>query len=462
MRIDLTKKSYDAIRQEVVERNGNLVGIVLTEEEKKCDAMLYDLKQAFKEDCDGDVPYDMPVLTDKRIWESPLYQFCKALPKGSDLHVHGTALLPVWKLIPFVLDHEKLLINIDDFHLSLEKKSNRYMPLKEAFYTGEVSRKELEKVWTVRGAGKGQNIWEYFESLFGYIGALDDDMEILYDYYVMAFEDYIACNIYHLEIHILLDEDLNRTMDMLKTVRKAYYFVKEKHPQLIVSIIGSSMKMFSVSMEETMRIFHNTLYAKKHIRDEFDPKNPHDFVLGFDLVNEEDKSRPLREFAPVLIDFKNQYPDFNYYLHCGESLNAGSDNLIDAYLIDASRVGHGMNLYRYPNLLKAYADEEICLESCLISNQTLGYTKDIRLHPSAEYLKRGVTIALCSDDPVFQEHEQLTDDFFAAIISWNLGLADIKQLVLNSILFSGLEDGMKRKLMQDWYKAWMEFIKKEF
>lgn len=458
MRANLSKENYDTVRRELVERNSNLVGIILNQDEQKCDAVLTELKQAFKDDCNGDVPFTMPVLTDERIWNSRLYKFCKALPKGSDLHVHGTALLPCHKLIPFVLEHEKLLINVDDLHLYLEKKSDRYMPLKEAFYSGEVSRKELEKVWTVRGKEKGQNVWEYFESLFGYTGAIDCDMDILYDYYVMAFRDYVACHISHVEIHVLLDESLEISLETLKTIRAAYYEVKKDHPEFVVSVIGSGMKMFDISMEETTSVFNNTLLCQQQIKDESDPEHPYDFVLGFDLVNEEDTSRPLREFAPMLIDFKAAHPSFKYYLHSGESLNAESDNLMDAYLINVSRVGHGMNLYRYPNLLKAYADEEICLESCLISNQTLGYTKDIRLHPSAEYLKRGVTIALCSDDPVYQEHEQLTDDFFAAIISWNLGLADIKQLALNSITYSGLEAEPKRKLMKDWHEAWKEFV----
>lgn len=454
----MTQTEYDAMRQEIVEKNANLVGLLLNKEESRMNAVLEEYKQQYIQSCEGNVPYHMPVLTDSNIWNSRLYQFLKAMPKGSDLHVHGTSLLPMWRLIDFVLAHETLYIDIDTCILHLQASDERKMPLKEAFYQGYLTRKQLEKIWTVNGADSSQNVWNYFENLFSFHGAIDEDMTLLYDYYVTALRYYVESRIYHAEIHILLSEDPEITMKTLRTVRAAYYTVKREHPELIVSVIGCSMKMEFVSLEEMTAILENTLLAQKNVRDEFDPEDIRDFVIGFDLINEEDNSRPLKEYAMLLMRFHREHPDFHFYLHCGESLNAQSDNLIDAYLIGASRVGHGMNLYRYPNLLKCYADQEICLESCLISNQTLGYTQDIRLHPSAEYLKRGVTIALCSDDPAYQEHETLTDDFFAAAICWNLGLADLKQLALNSITYSGLPPLAKRKLMHNWHEAWKRFV----
>lgn len=461
MEVGTKQVEYERLRQEIVEKNSNLVGLLLSKEELRLNKILEGYKAEYKADCDDNISYKIPVLTDSRIWNSKLYSFLKAMPKGSDLHVHGTALLPVWKLIDFVLEHDKLYIDVDTCVLYLEKSDDRKMTLKDAFFGGFLTRKQLENIWTVKGKTHAQNAWEYFENLFSLHGAVDDDTAILFDYYIVAFDYYVESGIFHPEIHILLSENLEKTVQTLTTIRAAYYKVKEKHPELIVSIIGCSMKMYFYSLDETSKIFQNTLYAKENNKDESDRDDIRDFVIGFDLVNEEDASRPLKEYAPMLLEFKKEHPDFKYFLHCGESLDAKSDNLIDAYLIGADRVGHGMNLYRYPNLLKCYADSEICLECCLVSNQTLGYTKDLRLHPGAEYLKRGVTVALCSDDPIYQEHETLTDDFFAAVVCWNLGLAEIKQLALNSIMYSGLTNSSKRKLMSSWHSAWKEFVKSE-
>jgi len=461
MRINVTPENYAEVRAEFIEKNSNLVGVVLRPDEVLLDHVISDLKQAFKDSCDGDVPYNMPMLKDKRIAESKLYTLLQKMPKGSDLHVHGTSILPVRKMIDWMLEEDNLLIDVDTCCLKLktdEGLTDRCMPIGEAFYKGYISRKDIETKWTVLGCSDEENIWSYFEGFFDYTEAIDRDFDMLYRYYLLAFRDCVKNGIYHIEIHILFSSDDSETEKIVTTIRNAYYEVKKESPELIISLIGSSMKIFH-SLEESEEILKLTRRMQEQYRDESDPENPHNFIIGFDLINEEDNSRALKEYAPILLRFKEQYPDFNYYLHCGESLEAQSNNLIDAYLIRSSRVGHGMNLFRYPNLLKLYCDDEICLECCPISNQTLRYTKDLRLHPGSEYLKRGVTIALCSDDPIFQEREQLTDDFFAAVVSWDLGIAEIKQLCLNSILYSGLDDGQKHELIQNWNTAWKEFVK---
>lgn len=161
---------------------------------------------------------------------------------------------------------------------------------------------------------------------------------------------------------------------------------------------------------------------------------------------------------PMLLKVKRQYPSMKFYIHGSESLEADNINLIDAYLLCASRVGHGLNLYHFPDLHKRFIQAEICLEVCPISNQHLGYASDIRSHPATEYLHSGMALALCSDDPAYMENETLTDDFLAAIISWNLHLDDIKQLGINSILYSGLEDPEKYIALGNYNKLWKQFI----
>ena len=451
-----TLDEYYEIRKQIVENNQNLVGVVLNEKEKQLDEKFSLLKEEYIKSCNNDVPYDMPILKDERIRNSELYKFLVNMPKGSDLHVHGTSLVPIHKLLDFIIEHEKLLIDIDTLILTYDS-NDKTCSLKEALAKGLVDKDNLLKTWTILGCKEGQDPWSYFESMFAYHAAIDEDYEILKDYYIFAFEYYLNINIYHVEIHVLLSKDQETTNKTINTIKEAYYEVKKKHNELIVSLIGTSMKLFE-TIEETKEIINCVLNAHNNIKDDYDLNNIHDFILGIDLINEEDKSRPLIEYAPLLIDVKSKHPDFEYYLHCGESINARNDNLIDAFLLKAERVGHGTNLYKYPELLKNYADNEICLESCLISNQALGYVKDLRLHPSGEYLKRGVTIALCSDDPNFLEYETLVDDYFAATICWDLGLAEIKHLCLNSIMYAGIDSFSKQKLMADWFNAWKKFI----
>jgi len=281
----------------------------------------------------------------------------------------------------------------------------------------------------------------------------------LFDYYVLCFNYYLENNVTHIEIHAVLSDDLQKAFELASVIKKAYFAVKDTHPELIVSIICSGLKYMGIEKENVKTYLENALWLQSKIKDDYYKDETYEFIIGFDLVNEEDKSIPLKDLAPLLLDCSKKHPDFNLFLHCGESLSAQSDNLIDGYLLGAKRVGHGMNLYRYPKLLQRYAEKEICLECCIISNQTLKYTKDIRLHPGAEYLKRGVTVSLCSDDPVCQEHETLCDDFFAAIICWDLNLADVKQLCINSILYSGVDKKQKSQIISTWKTNWQKFIK---
>lgn len=457
----LTEKEYFELRSELVEKNQNYIGVVLSDEEKKLDARLTKLVEDCKAQFKGNIPCDEPIVKTPDIWRTKLYSFCKALPKGADLHVHGTSLVPVWRLIEFLRGRDDILIDPETLILHLPKENaNGCIPISEALGDGTVDRIMLERRWTVRGISEGENVWRYFEDLFSYHAAIDCDMKILYDYYMMAFEYCIQNGIFHVELHVLLSSDLDETLEIVRCIRKAYYDSRKKYPELCARVIGSGMKMFDYSLDETGNVFANTVKAHETVKDEFDG-DAQNFVVGFDLINEEDTSRSLKEYAPMLLKLSEHYPDFHFFLHCGESLDSRNDNLIDAYLLGSKRVGHGMNLYRYPDLLRRYVGDEICLEVCPISNQTLNYIRDLRSHPAAEYLKRGVTVALCSDDPVYQEHEQLTDDFFAAICAWGLGIAEIKQLCVNSILYSELDEKNKSRLIKHWKKAWDAFILKQ-
>ncbi len=452
-------------RRELSEANSNLIGVVMKEKEIRLNGVLSELKKEYKESCGGEVHYSVPVLTDRNLCESRLYRFCTLMPKGADLHVHDLTELPVRELCRVLSDRPEIYINTDRKSYDLkrfvpgETVPDGYIMFSEALNEGIVSEDELIENWTVLGAEKNSvGIWQWFEELFCKHAVLSDNREFAEAFYEKAFRYYVSRGIYHIEIHLLLTEDLDACAEYIKTVRDVYYRVKDEFPFFSVKIIGAGVKADTDRLEYSKKCFLNTLYAKENIKDCYDPEHISDFVIGFDLVNEEDTNLPLKDFAPMLLKARKLYPDMKLFIHSGESLDANNDNLIDAYLLGVARVGHGLNLYRFPDLLERYAKSEICLEVCVISNQTLGYTRDIRNHPAAEYLRRGVPVALCSDDPLYQENETLTDDFFAAALCWDLSIADLKQLAINSIMYSGLDNYEKHKLMTTFNEKWNEFV----
>lgn len=65
------------------------------------------------------------------------------------------------------------------------------------------------------------------------------------------------------------------------------------------------------------------------------------FVVGFDLVGQEDKGKPLTEFADKLNSVDR---DVRFFFHAGETNWNGQStdlNLFDAFLLNTKRIGHG-------------------------------------------------------------------------------------------------------------------------
>ncbi len=460
-----TKEEYEEQREELEAENDYRTSVTLSETEKKADAALTEMKEAYILSCKGEVPYNMPVLKDKNIWESDLYQFCKDLPKGSDLHIHGLAILPMDELLDHVSSRPELMIVTDGeakyklvCHENAEEAAKNEMPLKEAFDKGVLDRDEVIRNWSLHGLKEDMDVWEWFERLFDAHTALGATNDLVEDYYTKAFRYCCEHNVMHLESRELFFGSHEDAKARAEAIRSAYYKVRDEYPDFVCSIVGAGLKRTSLDPALTDTLIDNALYVYENVKDEYTPGEVHDFLVGIDLVNEEDDSRPLEYYAEMLNKIRADYPDLILPLHAGESLYASSDNVIDAYLLQAERIGHGINLYRYPGILEDLKNAGTCVEVCPISNQILGYVKDLRSHPATEYLKRGLPIVLASDDPAYEEHTELVDDFFAAIVCWDLNLDEVKQLCMNSIQYSGLDDVQKKRLQESWEKEWDRFV----
>ena len=146
------------------------------------------------------------------------------------------------------------------------------------------------------------------------------------------------------------------------------------------------------------------------------------------------------------------------YLHDGESNWVSVDNLYDAVLLDSRRIGHGFNLFRFPSLLEEVKRKDICLEISPISNQVLGFIRDLRLHPGSTYLNRGVPCVISSDDPLIFDYQGLSYDFWEVFLSWELDLKKLKGLCINSLEYSALNDTEKEKALKYFNEGWKNFV----
>lgn len=185
-------------------------------------------------------------------------------------------------------------------------------------------------------------------------------------------------------------------------------------------------------------------------------------VVGFDLVCEEDYTPQLDEYVDMIYaareKAKQMGRDFPVYLHAGESNRLNNTNIYDAVLLGSKRIGHGFNLAHRPALMKAVKDMDICIECCPISNFVLGYVLDLRTHPCRMFLHAGLPVAISPDDPAFMGYEGVTLDYVYAYLAWDLDIADLKKLALNSIKYSSVSEEDKVAVGKFFNYKWDRFL----
>jgi len=230
--------------------------------------------------------------------------------------------------------------------------------------------------------------------------------------------------------------------------------VRQKYPDFKLALIISPYRGASLSYVS------NRIDAALALRSDPQLRN---FVVGFDLVGEEMPSTALERMVPALFGYLQQRTNkycvtLPYMFHGGESDWGDDDNLIDAVILQSYRIGHGINLYRYPVLQQTVRDRACPIELCPISNQLLRYTLDMRAHPGAGYLSHGLQGVLASDDPCVFGNEGLSYDFHAAYMAWSLNLASLKKLATNSIAFSAQPEDEKVRRGDRWHQKWTDWI----
>jgi adenosine deaminase CECR1 len=55
-------------------------------------------------------------------------------------------------------------------------------------------------------------------------------------------------------------------------------------------------------------------------------------------------------------------------------------------------------------------------------------------------------------------NDGLAYDYWAAFVAWDLDLADLKQLALNSLRFSAVDPAVRAQLIADWQLRWQRWI----
>ncbi|OHE98046.1 adenosine/AMP deaminase [Colletotrichum orchidophilum] len=189
------------------------------------------------------------------------------------------------------------------------------------------------------------------------------------------------------------------------------------------------------------------------------------WIAGFDLVGEESKGRPLRDFIAEFLAFRQKCEeasvDIPFLFHCGETTDIGNEtdgNLVDALLLNSKRIGHGFALARHPYIMEHMKKRGICLEVCPISNEELGLTPRITGHSMYNLLANNVHCTLNSDNgTIFRS--TLSHDFYQAMVGkTDMTLHGWRQLIEWSLEHSCMSKEELAAVRMEWEKRWKKFL----
>ncbi|KAG8705486.1 hypothetical protein FRC11_009001, partial [Ceratobasidium sp. 423] len=103
-----------------------------------------------------------------------------------------------------------------------------------------------------------------------------------------------------------------------------------------------------------------------------------DLIAGFDFLGPEHKGKPLAYYLEQLIWFQQETKkrglDIPFLFLVGEPMGderKADNNLYDALLLGAKRIGHGINLVKHPLLIQMTKERGVAVEVCPVSNEVL-------------------------------------------------------------------------------------------
>ncbi|NWT59350.1 ADA2 deaminase, partial [Erythrocercus mccallii] len=452
-------KDRDSLMQEekAHQTGGNLV---LSGQEQQLSTKLVNLKKKEVETAiaEGQFPPSMHFFRAKSlIDQSTVFSILKRMPKGAVLHLHDLAMLSVDWLVYNASYLPDCYICFTPggsvrFRFSRPRPAHLPAPCSQWFlldtYRGQLSdvahfdRGLLRNLTLVTDAPElaypsQASIWKRFEEIFLIASGLICYAPVFKAYFYQGLLELYEDNIQYVEIRAILPAVLPQ--DGRWEWQGSQWDPAHAAPWQPVHgrpMGGSLCSAFSLLLSRMLNVsqIKEAILTAMALRARFP-----DTLAGFDLVGEEDEGHSLWDLRDALTIPYSMGVNLPYFFHAGETDWQGTsvdNNVLDALLLNTSRIGHGLALIKHPVAKSLSLKRDIPVEVCPISNQVLLLVADLRSHPAADLMAEGHPIVISPDDPPIFGAKGVSYDFyevFMAIGGMNADLRTLKQLALNSI-----------------------------
>ncbi|KAH6842927.1 hypothetical protein B0I37DRAFT_314546 [Chaetomium sp. MPI-CAGE-AT-0009] len=444
------------------------------------------------------------------IEQTQLFALCRAMPKGAHLHIHFNAnLLPsvllgiakdmkrmfIWSNIALDKPEAHDLCRIQFSIMSEEtvKEKGKGNPFDQNYQSGTVMQfQEFRKAYPggeeaadrflqnklVFQEEEAHNLLQTPEGAWEKFNARTQMMKGLFNYKTayrrytrQCLDEFAADNIQYAEIRpnfmssnqVWEDDGSSRfdNVGIMNLIIDEYEAFQREHKRRVLKglkVIYCTPRSFSEEqVGEALRQCFQFKMDNKFSK----------YIAGFDLVGEESKGKPLKDFAQQFLQFqalcKAAGVEIPLLLHCGETLDIGTDtdgNLMDALLLGAKRIGHGFALPRHPYVLDQMKQRGVCVEVCPISNEILGLTPRISGHSVYNLLANNVPCTISADNGTLFR-SRLSHDFYQVMAGKSdMTLHGLRQLVEWSIDHSCMEPELMKEVRESWEKMWEDFCQR--
>lgn len=385
--------------------------------------------------------------------QTGLYSLFRRMPKGRLMHAHIEATFDVRYLLSLCLACDDVYVFLGagtagNPHCQLAHRAwfpgleppAGWVNLKNAVAAEPVLIDKLFDLCTFHKSDIDDNIWPKFEDIFDRYKGVTTYRPFFIKILTKVFTDMAAERLTGVDLRYInqsiFDEDGRRLTsdEYLAQLKEIEAEVQKTYPDFDFKVIYCYYK--GVPLETVPERLALARYLQEAYPEVF---------LGYDMVGGEDCGKDLLYYAPALKE-----AGVPIIMHAGETVDPNNRNIEYALDLGIKRIGHGMNLYRYPETEARVKAGNVMLEVCPISNQVLGYVPDLKDHPAGGYIKRGLNVTINSDDCSIFDTAYITDDLLLAYLCWDLTLADIKRCLKNSLCGDKAKEAM-------FESSWKEF-----